>query len=285
MKQEWIGKLTANRVRIALLLLALALLLSCAVTYAWYGANRKVDSEGLELGVEKTGNLVISDSQTELAKTVLGSINTDSPFRVVSSETGMKFTNATHAEDYLLYPTGLKTVTNWSVIGVSSGINETGSIVYADAENETDGPLYYVDFPVYIASHGKPLTEATLTAEIISATIGDTPVTSGSLMALSVDFYRNEVDADNFIGTLNVAGFDADANDFETEKKILYVVGSDSSTGTIPINTAATVIKLVLRCYVDGALLSGENQAFINSADLDLSQAKLNIRFTADGIE
>jgi len=245
----------------------------------WFSSNRSASVTGVGVKTE-TKFLIIAKTESDvLAATAATG---DTLFSVTFANDGTEFVPATHDNDYVTYPTGLKTVSEESFIGFRSGVGNE-EIEYISAVN-TLSRTYYRDVDVYVARAGGPLESATLTASL-SAAVGLTPVTSGSLMATSVDFYRNSVASGNLIGTLNVAGFDPAENDYDTEKESVYLLGSDSTTGTVPHNGAAAgtrYLHYVLRCYFDGALLSGEDQAFINSATLDVSTVTLLISIEAD---
>ena len=249
----------------------------------WFSFNRRTDASGMGVRAQ-TELLIITKTESDVLAATAAS--GDTLISVSFASTGAEYIPATHDDDYETYSTGLKYVSEESFVGFHSGVG-TESLEYLTAEN-TQSRTFYRDVDVYIARIGQPMLNATLTASL-SATkdSNGTPiaVTSGSLMATSADFYRNSVAEANYVGTLNVAGYDAGENDYTTRKESIYLIGSDSTTGTIPYNTAEAgdkYLHFVLRCYFDGALLSGEDQAYIYSADLDVSDVTLIISFTAD---
>ena len=278
------------RTALACVFLAAALAVGFGSSYAWLGSNRVAEEDGVELSLDTYGNIVISNSTTEIVKADLDSINSGSPFRLTIPSNATKYSICMHDPDYTTYASGLKYVTNTEVIGISSGVSTGDTLTYAPAVN--GGETYYIDFTVYIASHTRALSSATLTASIASAIKNGSAVTSGSLMATSIDFYGNSVSSGNYLGTLNVAGLNIGSshNDYPNSysssdtKPSVYLVGSSSTTGSIPLNTTS-YLTYVLRCYFDGALLSGAGQTYINTATLDVSKVTLNLVFTATGVE
>lgn len=261
------------------LLAALAVLAS-AGTYAWLSTNRNLDSNGMQMEIDSTANLVISRSNEDVKSSNIASINGGSPFAVTFTDSGTKYAPSTHEfNDINAYSSGLKYITNTALVGMSSGLFTGGEATYADAKNSENagGRQYYHDFTVYVASHGKELNDVTLTAKISSALKGSAPIENGSLMATSIDFYVGSDTPENYKGTLNVAGYDAQKNDYTTRKTAVTLVSNDK----IPLNTSSGYLTVIMRCYFDGALRSAENQAYINSATLDTSAVTLGVSLTA----
>ena len=253
----------------------------------WFSKNTDVSGTGMSVRSQTTF-LIISDDASDIISADASAINGGSPFSLTLSQPANNFSPATHDSTYATYPTGLKYIPDVTAVGYHSGVTVSAP-TFANAANGEHGRTFYADFTVYIARFGSPLNNATLTVSL-SATkdVEGTPtaVTSGSFMATSVDFYRGSVAQGNYVGTLNVAGYDAAANDYTTRKPSLYLLGSANTTGTIPLNTAAAgdkYLTFVLRCYFDGALLSGEDQAYINTATLDDSVVTLHLAFEATG--
>ena len=246
----------------------------------WFSSNRNVNASGMGVKTE-TRYLIITKTESDVLAATAA--NGDTLFSVnFGDDDDAEYVPATHDGDYTTYPTGLKTVSEESFIGFYTGTGNE-EIEYLPATNSASR-TYYRDVDVYVARIGGPLSGATLTVSLSATSDGD-PVESGSLMATSVDLYRNSVAQSNLVGTLNVAGLDPVENDAETEQEFVYLVGSDSTTGTIPHNAAAAgdrYLHYVLRCYFDGALLAEEDQTFIRSADLDASAVLLQISFEAD---
>ena len=249
----------------------------------WFSFNRQTTASGMGV-TTKNDLLIITRTESDVLSATAAS--GDTLVSVTFPATGAEYVPATHDGNYASYPTGLKYVSEESFIGFYSGVG-TEEPEYVSAVN-TQSRIFYRDVDVYIARVGEPMTGATLTASLSATKLVagvPTAVSSGSLMATSVDFYRNSVSQSNYVGTVNVAGYDPAENDHTTRKTAQYLVGSNSTTGTIPNNTAAEgarYLHYVLRCYFDGALLSGEDQAYVYSANLDVSAVTLHITFTAD---
>ena len=249
----------------------------------WFSFNRQTTASGSGVKVQNDQLIVTTTEANVLSATAAAG---DTLVSVTFPATGAEYVPATHDGNYASYPTGLKYVSEESFIGFYSGVG-TEEPEYVSAAN-TQSRVFYRDVDVYIARVGQPMLNATLTASLSATkTVAGNPVavSSGSLMATSVDFYRNSVAEANFVGTLNVAGYDPVENDYTTRKTDTYLLGSSTTTGTIPNNDAeagARYLHYVLRCYFDGALLSGEDQAYIFSANLDVSAVTLLISFTAD---
>ncbi len=267
------------------------LIVSLNFSFGWFSEVREAKQNGMQLTMQASGNLILSDSTAEIVKTALSSVNGGSPFAVSAYTDSNRYTPASHDGEYATYPTGLKYVVNSGQVDHATGIG--ANILYATAENGEDR-RFYVDYTVYVAAHGKALPSATLRVSIACATKEvdgiPTEITEGSLMATSVDIYRNTTAAGNYVGTLNVAGLDAAVNDYPgsynaaATRGELYLIGGPDTTGTIPRNTDG-YLTYVLRFYFDGALQSGTNQTYIYTAALDCSKVALGIRFDAAEVE
>ena len=249
----------------------------------WFSFNRQTSASGAGVRVQNDQLIIATTESDVLAATTAEG---DTLVSVTFAANGAEYVPATHDGNYTNYPTGLKYVSEESFIGFYSGVG-TEPPEFLSAVN-TQSRTFYRDVDVYVARVGEPMLGATLTASLAASKLVagvPTAVSGGSLMATSVDFYRNSVAEANYVGTVNVAGYDAAENDYTTRKTAQYLVGSDSTTGTIPNNTAEVgdrYLHYVLRIYFDGALLSGENQAYVYSANLDVSAVTLTVLFTAD---
>ena len=250
--------------------MVITLVMLVSATIAWFAMNRTTDSDGMQLQVDANPNLVISDSTSAaggIQDQDISAINGGSPFTVTFSTNANAYEPSTHDSDYTTYNTGLKVITladrTLQNIGVATGI-------YSGSSYENATTANYVDYVVYIASHAEALTGVKMTATISSATKevagNPTEISGGTLMATSIDIYKDSVSSANYLGTTNVAG-----------KASVYVLGDANNTGTVPHNTEG-YLTYVLRCYFDGALESN-GTAYINTATLDTSTVTLNVRF------
>ena len=258
--------------------LILSVIMLAAVSFAWLSMNKETTSNGMELQVEASANLIISNNTSEIVKATIETINTNSPFSITHASNSSTYQPATHDSDYTTYATGLKYVSNTEEVSVTTGLQKGENALTFSAVSSATPSGYYVDFVVYVASYAKPMTGAKLKIKLLSATKDAVEVTSGSLMATSVDVYAGTtVSLANYRGTLNVASKDTTALYlFDTANH-----GSTSATGDIPHNQAAAGDKYLtytLRCYFDGDLTSS-GTAYINTATLDTSKVTLSVMF------
>lgn len=280
--------LVARRTRCLAVVSTVLAFLVCAgsFTYAWLSENRTVDSDNFEMSMQTTSNLVISDSTSEIVKANISEINSGSPFAISATADNTKFAVSSH--DITTTTSNLVYVVNTADVNLNTGLENTDkTLVYDEALNTEDGKQYYKDVTVYVASYDKEMTDAALSVEISSALKESTAITSGSLMATSVDFYLESVSDENFKGTLNVAGkdtADTDKTSNSTDPTKTKTSLTLLSAATIPQNTSGYV-TVVMRCYFDGALLESAGQAYVNSATLDLSKVTVNFRFTGTDAE
>lgn len=260
--------------------LLLSLVVLATVSMAWLSMNKDTTSNGMQLKVEVTPNLIINTSSTNIVN-VGGP--TESDFRVdFSSPETASVKPATHdgavGAVSWTYSTGLKYVTNPENVDPSTGLAKSGDLTFAEAST-TD---YYVDFTVYIASAGVELTSHDLKAKLLpeASIAGSGANKKDTLDATTIDFYVGSVSSANYKGTLNVAGLDASANNYTTEKDELLLI----SSGTIPYNKASTgdkYITIIMRCYIDGALKKDATHTYINTEKVDVNKITLNVTFTA----
>ena len=254
------------------LILSLALL--GTASYAWLSMNKETTSNGMQLKVEVTPNLIIDD---EIAALRAVDRPVDANFRVDFTNAATTLRPATHDADYTTFSTGLKYVTNPSEVSVTTGLAKSSGLTFANAVNGTYN--YYVDYIIYIASTGAAMSGQNLTATLNPAAViaNSSATAQDTLKATSIDFYLgDEVTSGNYKGTLNVAGYDASANNYTTAKTSVTLL----ENGSIPLNTSSQ-IKVTMRCYVDGALLKSAGQAFINAATVATDDITVNVTFAA----
>ncbi|MCR5457797.1 MAG: hypothetical protein K6F14_06945 [Clostridiales bacterium] len=256
--------------------LLLSLIVLATVSMAWLSMNTNTNSNGMKLNVEVTPNLIINSNSSTLQSRIGP---TESDFSVTFSNLATSVTPATHSTDYTSHSTGLKCLTKSDMgdVNPSTGLKNSGSFAFANAVSGTN----FVDFTVYIASTGEAMNNMDLNAAF--SAIPNAPSISGdgtykddTLKASSIDFYVTSVSSGNYKGTINVAGFSASANDYTTALTSVNLL----SNGTIPLNSSS-YITVIMRCYVDGALLKSDGQAFINTAKIDVGDITLNVTFTA----
>lgn len=275
--------------------LALTLFLLIAASMAWLSMNRETSSNGMQLQVKVTPNMVISDSTTTLA-TISGT--TEADFSLTFTDGPTALLPCTNDQTYNTYASGLKFVTNLSDVGVTSGLAKAdASLTYGSATSGT----YFKDYVVYIACVGDIMENMDLTVTLSpTATIAsDGQFKQDTLDATSIDFYVATVGSGNmstytvnsfsygsstYKGTLNVAEYDIAKNrassTFTTAESDKVSTLTLFENSTIPLNTDDGIV-IVMRCYFDGALLKSTSQAFINSEKVDSHDVTLNVTFTA----
>lgn len=249
-----------------------------ATSMAWLAMNKNVSSEGMQMQIEVTPNLVISDTVSE----GVIQVNVEHPYTVTYSPSETQYAPSTHdlttSNGVLVYSSGLKYVDNVEAINVSTGLENSGAVfVYDTAVNAPLGTQYYVDKVVYIAALSGTMEDVKLVCSIDSATkevaSSATPIVSGSLMATSIDIYEGTtIDGSHYKGTLNVATMNSHT---------VYVLGGAGvgEVDDIPQSTSG-YLTYTLRFYFDGALESTSGQAYIYSELLDTSKITINVKFS-----
>ena len=263
-------------VLLSLVILLTTLFVWISGIYGWFAMNRTVAANGMSVEVKGNPYLIISNSSSDIQN--LGSSVGHWSLSFPADTNTYRPSKSTFG-DLSTYSTGLYTVTNVGDVDIVSGLKkeELENLSYETANNTND-TLYYRDITVYVASEYDALNDYSLSASISRAFANGTPITSGTLMSLSIDFYVNSISSSNYKGTLNVAGQEANdpLNECEDLTSITLV---DSG---IPLNTTG-YITIIMRVYLDGALVDKTNtsKAYINTASLDLSRTSVDIRFTA----
>ena len=289
-----------------IILIALSLFLTLAIliaaTVAWFASNRDVDSSGMEIQVHTTPNLIIADSVSGVQTNTL----TDTMLSLSFSNDVSNLYAAQHCEFSETEPenkTGLKYVTNPFVVTLDKGLEKTGTTLeYAAVPKPVTGDtkLYYVDYSVYIASHGEEFNASALNVEmeLVPQTEGNAEPTAEQisavsstdyLQAASIDFYvkanggesEDIVSSANYMGTLNAAGL-ALSNDtaFNADATCTEVNLLSANPSTMYHNTEGHY-KVTMRCYFDGALLKSATQAYVYSDNLSTLGFAMNVSFTA----
>ncbi len=240
-----------------------AIVMLTSITAAWFANNRDVASNGMQMSVETTPNLVISDSESAISSMTASGAT----FSVTFNSGRDNMYPATHAGTGAVK---LQYVSDSSVVDINSGLAKDGSsLTMADVVSSSSS-LYYVDFTVYIASVNKALTTTGVTAAFSTTTTNDTH------KATSVDFY---VDG-TYVDTLNLAGLNYSVNDASTAKTSVSLGITE-----VPLNTEDS-IAITMRCYFDGALEKvNDTTTFINSASVDTTQISFGILFSAAASE
>lgn len=261
------NKQTLKTLMPSMLSLMFITILLISVSIAWFSMNREVNSNGLQINVEASPNLIIA--------------KTEEAIRSVTQETGANAFAINYSDPLVarqnMAPatldwnedtqTGLKYIKNTYDVDFTTGTikdDKTPQFLPVPADSDSK---YYIDYDIYIASLGKELEASSLTAKI--------SCTSEALshQAATVVFYQGEPNAANYIGSIAVAKQGNDSVSFELEDDI------------IPLNTDSerSPIHITARCFFDGALLNeATGNAYINSATVDTTDVILNITFMAE---
>lgn len=278
------------------LLFLLALLIAVlSVSYAWLASNRTVDSDGVDMTLETSDNLIISNSPTEIVKADFLT-TTDNPFQTHLTFPGdVALTPCTHVltNGYDHFPTGLIRPKDEISISPSSGLPAKESLLgdisnYSVAENVPSGATYYIDQVVFIASAGEDLSNYHLYASIEY---------DGKLderaKAITVDFYSwypenasalQKACLSSFAGYNNAAhaehanfmhyigqncGYERVdlTNNPSVSQKPNYIIPSSTKEHTAP--KIGNYIVVLMRFYFDGNLLGTDGTARIKSTTVD----------------
>ena len=239
-------------------------------TYAWFAANNKVSATNMQVTATTSGSLVITNSQLPVADTGTVTVVASDSAATALIPTTHNLTTATS--------TGLVYNTNPGDVSVSTGLKAgTNELVFAEAVNG-EGTPYYVDYTVYIASSGAELTNQDIKINLNNSKIN-------TLMgATSIDFYSSEVstattadiNSSHFVGTLNLAGYDAVSNNCTTK------YNQTISNITIPKSGSGKAVAVTMRVYVDGALKDSDSTTFVKNIKVaDIAAQTLGVEFTA----
>ena len=255
---------------ITLMLVVMALGTS---TFAWFSMNKEVNATGMQVTATAEGSLIIKQGAFPAANDGIVEVN-------FADQTATALFASTHisGEDtYSTYTTGLKYVTNPKDVSASTGL--AASLEYANAVNTTTptAKTYYKDYQVYIAAAGQQMTNQDLTITISN------PASNDDLNdAISVDFYYAlnsvpSISSATFLGTLNLAGLDPVTNDATTTQTSIAL-----SDITIPAANGASGYVIIMRVYIDGALLDTATTTFVKTIDAaDIASKTLTVTFTA----
>ncbi|MBQ9416890.1 MAG: hypothetical protein IJU20_08660 [Clostridia bacterium] len=293
------------------LLFILALLIAVlSVSYAWLASNRTVDSDGVDMTLETSDNLIISNSPTEIVKADFLTTS-DNPFLTHLTFPGdVALTPCTHVLDngYNTSPTGLIRPKDEISISPSSGLPTKESLLnstsnYAVAENVQSGATYYIDQTVYIASAGEDLSKYHLYASIeYNGKPSELDERAG---AITVDFYSwystnkpelQQACSSSYAGYNNAAHKKSrTTNSYEqlyydkvdlTNNPLcsLYnnIIPSSTKEHTAPDPLVGNYIVVLMRFYFDGNLKGTDGTARIKSTTVDSTLFEgLYIKFEA----
>lgn len=263
-----------KRHSVSLSLISLALIIAISGMFAingslgWYAHNDEVSAEGMSVDAKTTPNLVIGKSPDELmADNLQFSVS-------YKSDDLINMTSVTHEDQGT--ETYLKYLVNHYAVDESTGNAKNGmSLEFAPVPITSD-EVYFVDYTVYIASRFDSLEISSLTASITLPTTVDSEYLSEHVYfnAASIDFYVSEVSLDNYRGTTSVSD---SLNGTARASIELFRDGV-----TVPDASSNESIKIIMRCYFDGALQdTSTNRAYINSNTVKTDGINIGVTFTA----
>ena len=237
---------------------------------AWFSENKEVTADGLSVNAKVSPNLIIGTTVDEIqSEGVLFSVD----FKGTARTNMIAVTHdSAIADTYLKYLTSHHAIDNHT--GLQKGSAE---LEFAAVPNEDNEP-YFIDYVVYIASAFEALEVSSLKAKIVIPEAVDS--LHPYFNAASIDFYVDEVNLDNFIGTTSVAD---SLNGTERAEIDLF----KGQGGTVPLNTTENgYIKVIMRCYFDGALTyvddeDGKTYAYVNSYTVKTDGVVIGVDFTA----
>ena len=167
-----------------------------------------------------------------------------------------------------------KTVSNGADVDPATGLNLAGkTLSYENVSAATSAGLtYYKDYVVYLAAAGQAINSAAL-----KVTATWTGVVETTTLAATVDFK-----------VLPVASADVENYSAAMERDLSLNASMASTaltaqalkTVALPLNTSNTSVPVLMRLYVDGALMENETQAFVRSDSVNLQAISLKVEFT-----
>ena len=231
---------------------------------AWFASNKAVKADGLSVSAKVSPNLVIAKSE-ESIKT-----STDLFFSVDFKGTSRSDMIAVTHDDNIP-DTYLKYLKNHYAVGIQTGLAKPGYTLEFEPVPKEENERYFIDHVVYIASAFESLDISTLTATItVPEAVDDL---HPYFNAASIDFYVGEVSALTYCGTTSVAK--ATASSPSPDKTVTLLENT-----TVPLNTDGS-IKVIMRCYFDGALEDGNGTAYVNSYSVKTDGVVIGVEFLA----
>ena len=232
---------------------------------AWFSENKEVTADGLSVSAKVSPNLIIAKSEDGIRAE--GNVLFGVDFKGTSRSDMIAVTR-----DESVPTTYLKYLKNHYAVDNKTGVAKPGMELEFEDVPATGNERYFIDYVVYIASAFDPLAVDSLTATITipESVAKDYPY----FHAASIDFYVGEVSEGGYRGTTAVAAI-ADAENGTVSKNVVLV-----ENGTIPLNTEGH-IKVIMRCYFDGALEQSEGQAYVNSYTVKTQGVVIGVEFLA----
>lgn len=248
MSKQFNTKIGIFLASLTLIMSIFALLLLNGST-AWFATNSRVSAGGFSVITRTSPNLIIGKTPDEITGEDL---HFEVDFNGVQKMDMIAVTRDDNVPvTYLTY------LANSHAVDNATGLAKPGATLELLPVPQTDNGRYFIDYTVYIASAFAALDVESLNATI---TVPDgTDLSIDYIKAASIDFYVGEVSSLGYRGTTSIAKSVGDAPD-----KSIALLGSDG--GTVPLNTTGEYVKVIMRCYFDGALRdSVSGKAYINS--------------------
>lgn len=257
-----ISELKRHSVSLSLISLALIIAISGMFaingTLGWYAHNDEVSAGGLAVSSKVSPNLIIAKTEEAIKSQSNLQFNVD--FNGTSRNDMIAVTR-----DENVAGTFLKYIENPYAVSSTTGLVKDGYELRFLPVTADNTERYFIDHIVYIASAFAPLDVESLTATI-TIPVQDVDLLPPYYNAASIDFYVGEVSLDNYCGTASVAN---------REESVPLL-----ENGTVPLNTKDS-IKVIMRCYFDGALEDGKGTAYVNSYSVDTDGVVIGVEFNA----
>ena len=226
---------------------------------AWFAKNENVSAGGLSANVKVSPNLIIAKDVESITE---GNLVFSVDFKDAAKTNMIAVTR-----DETMPTTFLKYLTNHYAVDFTTGNAKDGYELEFDPVPAENNQEYFIDYTVYIASAFEQLSVKSLNAMItIPSTVDES---HPYFNAASIDFYVGEVSLSGYRGTTSVAsntGVDLFSN----------------NGGIVPLNSDGH-IKVIMRCYFDGALQDETTgKAYINSEKVKADRVVLGVDFVAE---
>ena len=225
---------------------------------AWFAKNENVSAEGLSVQVKYSPNLIIAKNVEDITK---GDLEFSVNFNGTARTNMVAVTHDETAPD-----TFLKYLTTHYAVDFNTGNVKDGyELGFAPVPTENNEE-YFIDYEIYIASAFEELNVKSLTANITIPASVDSE--HPYFNAASIDFYVGEVSLEGYRGTTAVAS---------TEGVDIF----SGAGGTVPLNSDG-YIKVIMRCYFDGALQDeATGKAYVNSEHVKPDGVMIGVDFIA----
>ena len=229
--------------------------------FAWFADNDEVSVNGISLSTTISPNLIIGETPEALLQETL-------QFAVSFDEVeASKMIAVTH--DDTATGTYLKHLVNHYAVDHMTGNAKGGMTLEFEPVPTESEEVYFVDYAVYIASAFGAVDVSSLYATISAPETVDED--HGYFNAASIDFYVGEVSRANYLGTTAV--HDKLNGTGRAHVELM------PNGGRIPLASDGYV-KIIMRCYFDGALQDTTGKAYVNSHTVKTDGISLGVTFT-----